>query len=180
MERPHLLAILSAYHRVQAASWPALNPDIEARALAWVGMSEGALAEELQRLLTETERPAFEVRAFWKLGREYIYGGCNDRFAHDAGLATAAAMVGRTDFDPAISWGRQAAKYRSDDVEVVTKGVDKLNIIERQKSAQGNIWLRTGKAPIRPEGTKSAIGLLGMYEVIDVQTALRLDPRLSA
>jgi hypothetical protein len=179
MERAHLLAILSAYHRVQAASWPDLNPDIDARALTWAGMSEEELAAELQRLLTETERPGFEVRVFWKLGPEYTYGGCNDRFARDAGLDSAVAMVGKTDFDTAISWLRQAAKYRSDDVEVVTRGADKLNIIERQRSASGNVWLRTGKAPIRTDAPRATIGVLGMYEIIDVQTALRLDPRLS-
>ena len=56
---------------------------------------------------------------------------------------------------------------------MVSKGVALLDIVERQDSPAGTVWLRTGKAPIRV-GDGEAIGLLGMYEVIDDATAKAL------
>ena len=177
MERETLLATLVAYRAVQAASWPKLNPGIEVRVSRWDKMDADELRGEMAELLQETNRPGCEVRIFWKLGREYVYGGANDKLAHDAGFGSGAELVGKNDFHHDIVWLRQSPKYRADDMEVVNTATEKLNIVERQKSAHGNIWLRTGKAPIRPEGG-AAVGVLGMYEVIDVETAIRLNPAL--
>jgi len=179
METDVLLAILKAYRAVQAATFPDLNPGIESRAAAWETMDGPALQKELTRLLEETDRPGCEVRVFWKRGNDFVYGGCNKRLAQDAGVQSPDELVGLNDFDHKISWLRQSPKYRADDLEVVKTGVEKLNIIERQRSANGNLWLRTGKAPIRPGGG-APVGLLGMYEVIDVQTAMQMNPALRA
>jgi hypothetical protein len=179
MESDVLLAILKAYRAVQAATFPDLHPGIENRVATWDTMDAQALEQELTRLVQETNRPGCEVRVFWKRGNDFIYGGCNEKLAQDAGFQTAAQMIGRHDFDHGVSWLRQSPKYRADDLEVVKTGVEKVNIIERQRSAKGNIWLRTGKAPIRPGGG-APIGLVGMYEVIDVQTAIQMNPSLGA
>ncbi|MCA9608329.1 MAG: hypothetical protein KC619_22120 [Myxococcales bacterium] len=162
-----------AYRRVQRVSWPELNPAGGDDEMAWSSMSAAELETELARLLAETERAGQEVRVFWKVGPELVYAGCNDQFARDAGFERASDLIGKNDFDPEISWARQSAKYRRDDVEVVRSGRANLDIIERQDSPNGTIWLRTGKAAIRPGG-QAAIGVLGMYEVIDQATAAKL------
>ena len=178
MDRDLSLAILKAYRAVQSV-WPTLNPDLEARAATWEQLDARALNDELARLVDETNRPGCDLRVFWKLGAELTYGGCNARFAQDAGFPAAEQIVGKNDFDPTISWLRQSPKYRADDNEVIKLGAERLNIIERQRSAQGNIWLRTAKAPICPAGG-AAVGVVGMYEVIDVQAAIQLNPALGA
>ncbi|MCC6873536.1 MAG: hypothetical protein IT378_04435 [Sandaracinaceae bacterium] len=176
LDEQELVAILMAYQAVQHASWPELNPGSDRRAAAWATMSRSELEAELRRLVAETERPGKQVRVFWKIGADFVYGGCNDQFARDGGLRSAGDLIGKTDFDPALSWARQSAKYRKDDVEVVQSGREKLDIIERQDGPSGTIWVRTGKAPIRVPGRKP-IGILGMYEVIDGATAARLARR---
>ncbi|MBZ0121478.1 MAG: PAS domain-containing protein [Sandaracinaceae bacterium] len=175
--RDALLATLVAYRKVQRASWPQLNTT-QGHDESWSSMSTKALEAELERLVAETQRSGQEVRVFWKLGTDFVYAGCNDQFARDAGFRQAKDLIGKTDFDPDISWLRQSAKYRRDDTEVVQTGSEKLDIIERQDSPSGTIWLRTGKAPIRPAG-KRAIGILGMYEVIDSATAAKLSRKRS-
>jgi hypothetical protein len=178
MDRDLSLAILKAYRAVQTV-WPLVNPDLESRVASWEQMDARALNDELARLVEQTNRPGCDLRVFWKLGGQLTYGGCNTRFAQDAGFQTAAELVGKTDFDPGVSWLRQSPKYRADDLEVINFLTERLNIIERQRSAQGNIWLRTAKAPIRPGGA-TAVGVVGMYEIIDVQTAIHMNPALGA
>jgi len=67
----------------------------------------------------------------------------------------------------------QAAKYRADDQNVVNRGTPMLDIIERQQSSSGTVWLRVGKAPIQTADRKT-IGLFGMYEVIDAEVGGKL------
>jgi hypothetical protein len=42
-----------------------------------------------------------------------------------------------------------ASASDADDTQVVESGTAKLDILERQKSAVGVVWVRAGKAPIR-------------------------------
>jgi hypothetical protein len=179
MDRDLLLAILKAYRTVQSV-WPTINPGLEARASTWEQMDARALSDELARQVEQSNRPGCDLRLFWKLGTELTYGGCNARFAQDAGFPAPAQLVGRNDFDHAVTWLRQSPKYRADDLEVINLRTERLNIIERQRSAQGNIWLRTAKAPICPAGGGSPVGVFGMYEIIDVQMAIQLNPALGA
>jgi hypothetical protein len=59
-------------------------------------------------------------------------------------------------------------------MEVFQARTPKLDILERQKSATGEVfWVRVGKAPIlAPDG--SARGILGMYDILDDKTASKL------
>ena len=158
-------AILRAYREVMTASWPDLHPDIADRSRRWPEASERELDLELERYLREASMPGCQVRIFWKLGPELRFGGCNELFAVDAGMP-AATLVGLDDYDKRLPWFAQAAKYRTDDEEVFKSGRAKLDILERQRSSSGIIWVRAGKAPIRTEeGT--ILGILGMYEVLD-------------
>ena len=172
MGRTRAAAILLAYRTVQRPSWPELNPDLDERARRWPDLDEALLQVELRRLVAETERPGQNVRVFWKIGNDLTYEGCNRQFANDAGFKEARELIGLTDFDPRIAWILQSAKYRKDDFEVMETRKPKLRIIERQHSAAGTIWLHTGKAPILLRG--EAIGIMGMYEVIDLATATRM------
>ena len=166
-----LRAILRAYKRVVDASWPELHPGMAGRAPRWATASAEELKAELAQYVKEASRPTIKARLFWKVGPEFTFGGCNTQFAQDAGFSTAEEMVGLTDFDKRLPWRPQAAKYRLDDQAIVKSLAAQLDIIERQKSPTGDIsWVRVGKVPIqRPDTT--AIGVLGMYEVLDAAVA---------
>lgn len=168
----HTRAVLLAYQRVMAASWPTLHPEMAERSTRWASASAEALDAELQSYVRQASDARCTVRVFWKLGSRFTFAGCNDHFARDAGMP-AAELLGRDDFDPKLPWVHQAAKYRADDEAVFKSGAPKLDIIERQRGATGAItWVRAGKAPIRtPQET---LGILGMYEVLDDATGRRL------
>jgi hypothetical protein len=168
-----LRAILTAYHIVKNGSWPQLHTAMERRAPHWALAGEAELIAELEGYVKETEKPDGAVRVFWKLGPKFIFAGCNERFARDAGIP-ASELMGTDDFDARLPWGGQASKYRADDMEVFQSRTAKLDILERQKSATGEVfWVRVGKAPIlAPDG--SARGILGMYDILDDKTASKL------
>ena len=169
-----LRAVLQAYREVKSASWPALHPEMSKGAPHWPFADEAQLKAELQGYLAEASRADCPVRVFWKLGPKYLFGGANEHFAHDAGLASAAELVGLDDFSPKLPWRAQAAKYRADDKQVVESGKAMLDILERQTSGTGVVqWVRVGKAPIRT-ATGEVIGLLGMYELLDEKAAQKI------
>jgi hypothetical protein len=165
-----LRAILAAYRQVKDASWPKLHPRMAQRHALWPTASENELRAELAEYLAESSAPSSGVRVFWKLGNKYQFGGCNEHFAKDAGLAVSE-LVGTDDFDLRLPWQAQAYKYRADDAEVFTSGTAKLDILERQTSGTGAVtWVRVGKTPIKT-ATGTVIGILGMYELIDDKAA---------
>jgi hypothetical protein len=169
-----LRAILAAYREVKNASWPALHPGMSKGFPHWPFASEADLRTELQGYLAEASRPDCPVRVFWKLGPRFLFDGCNEHFAHDAGLRTAADLIGLDDFSPKLPWAAQAAKYRADDKQVVDSGEAMLDILERQTSGTGAVqWVRVGKAPIK-KTTGEVIGLFGMYELLDEKTAQKI------
>ena len=168
-----LRAILSAYKQVAAASWPDLNPDMSSRSSRWSSASAAELRAELDGYLREVAPPRSNVRVMWKTGPKFVFGGCNELFAKDAGLASSE-LVGIDDFDKRLPWRHQAAKYRRDDETVVKTGLANLDIIERQESSAGEMtWVRAGKAPLKlPDGT--VFGMLAMYEIVDAATGRAL------
>jgi hypothetical protein len=163
-------AVLTAYRLVMDASWPDLHPAMAAAAERWPLATQAELETELAGYLADTAQTS-RVRVFWKLGPRYVFGGCNEHFARDAGMS-AADLIGIDDFDKRLPWVAQAAKYRADDTEVYTTGAPKLDILERQKSAAGITWVLAGKAPIRT--ACGVIGILGMYEVLEGEAARKL------
>ncbi len=99
---------------------------------------------------------------FWK-DRDLVYLGCNQAFADDAGFASPADIVGKTDFD--MPWKDQADLYRADDWRVLENGEPKLNYEEPQTTPNGStIWLSTSKIPVQENG--QIVAVLGMYEDI--------------
>src|SRR5712691_3815191 len=144
-----LRAVLEAYRMVKDASWPHLHPGMAKGSARWPQAREADLRKELQGYIDETAKPGCDVRVFWKLGDDLRFGGCNLMFVKDAGLKSPAEMVGLDDFSEKLPWNAQAAKYRFDDKEVVDSGKPKLDILERQNSAKGTVWVLVGKAPVR-------------------------------
>lgn len=168
-----LRGVLRAYRMVADASWPTLHPAMTAASSRWTTASADDLRRELDGYVRQASAPDCAVRVFWKLAPSYAFAGCNAHFARDAGFARAEEMIGLTDFDKKLPWHFQAAKYRQDDEAVVASAVAKLDIIERQKSPTGDVsWVRVGKAPIVAGG--AAVGVLGMYEVLDPGVARQL------
>jgi PAS domain S-box-containing protein len=120
--------------------------------------AEEALRESEQMLLAILDH--FPGVVFWK-DRESNYLGCNQAFAFGAGLSSTAEIVGKTDFD--LPWHKDEADYyRSDDLEVMEKGISKLHIIETQHQADGKLsWFDTSKIPLR-ESDGEIIGIIGV------------------
>ncbi len=137
--------------------------------------AEGALrhSEERFRQVAEALRESRQmlrgvldtipVRAFWK-DRNSVYLGCNEHFAHDAGLGSPDQIIGQDDF--AMAWREQAPLYRADDQQVMRTGQAMLNYEEPQTAPDGRrLWLRTSKIPLR-DATGKIVGVLGTYEDI--------------
>ena len=167
-----LRGVLAAYKMVKDASWPDLHPGMAKASARWPQAGEAELKKDLRDYLDETGKAGCSVRVFWKLGDGLRFGGCNAMFAKDAGLSGPDEMVGLDDFSDKLPWNAQAAKYRFDDKEVVDSGKPKLDILERQSSAKGTVWVLVGKAPVRV-GNKS-IGILGMYDILDQAQANKI------
>jgi hypothetical protein len=169
-----LRAVLAAYKQVMDASWQNLHPAMAERSKKWPTASEDELKQELAAYLAEASGPRCRVRLFWKFTPGFVFGGCNTLFAQDAGVASPAAVVGTDDSHSQFPWRQQAAKYRADDQNVVSRGVPMLDIVERQQSVSGDItWVRVGKTPIRVAGG-GIIGVFGMYEVLDPKIGQKL------
>jgi hypothetical protein len=168
----HIRAVLMTYHQVASASWPQLHPAMVAHSATWGAASAEDLQRELDGYLQESSQSSAKVRLFWKHLPNYTFAGGNAALARDAGLPLHQ-LLGMDDFNPRLPWTAQAAKYREDDEAVVQSAKPKLNIIERQRSAAGEVsWLRVSKAPIKI-GTR-VIGLLGMYGTLEADEGRRL------
>ena len=133
--------------------------------------SELAVAES--RRLLQAVIDTAPVRVFWKdLDSRYL--GCNPSFAADAGKASPAGVVGRTDRE--MAWAAQAEAYRADDRAVMQSGTSRLAYEEPQTTPDGRqIWLRTSKVPLRDAEGK-VIGVLGTYE--DISESKRSEQQL--
>ncbi|MFZ5482596.1 MAG: EAL domain-containing protein [Pseudomonadota bacterium] len=115
------------------------------------------------RRLLQTVVDTVPIRVFWK-DRDLRYLGCNPIFAHDAGKASPAEVVGRDDY--AMGWRAVADLYRADDRRVIDTGEPRIAFDEPQTTPDGHtIWLRTSKVPLR-DAEGAIIGVLGVYEDI--------------
>lgn len=101
------------------------------------------------------------TRIFWK-DKNLNYLGCNNKFAHDAGIKAGEKIFGKNDFD--LAWKKEEAEfYRSIDRRVIENGIAELDIIEPQLNADGSeTWLETNKSPLL-NAKGEIIGVLGTY-----------------
>lgn len=130
--------------------------DITARKAADAAIAE---SRNLLRAVIDTA----PVRVFWK-DRRLCYLGCNAAFARDAGMAHPEDVIGRDDYQ--MRWADQAEAYRAADRAVLESGSARLNVEERQTTADGlETWLRVSRVPLR-NAQNETIGVLGIYEDI--------------
>ncbi len=135
-----------------------LNHELENR----VQVRTQELQEREQFLQTVLD--IFPLSVFWK-DVNSVYLGCNQNFLNDAGLQTIAQIIGKTDHE--LPWGETEADfYRADDRAVIESQTPKLEIVEPQHQANGQIiWLETNKLPLHNlQG--EVIGVLGTYQDI--------------
>jgi diguanylate cyclase (GGDEF)-like protein/PAS domain S-box-containing protein len=135
----------------------------------FIDLSEQKRTEQQLRSVNDMMRAVLEtvpVRIFWK-DTESRYLGCNQVFAHDAGLSSPDELIGKDDTQ--MGWKDQAALYREDDRQVMEGKKPKLNFEEPQTTPDGHrIWLRTSKVPLQDDAGE-VVGILGMYDDITEQ-----------
>jgi PAS domain S-box-containing protein len=104
------------------------------------------------------------TRVFWK-DKEGVYVGCNSAFARSVLLSKPEDVLGKTDYDLPVK-KEDSDAYREDDKEVMSTGLPKLNIEEKQTLENGQeIFLLTSKVPLFDKGGE-VIGVLGVYSDI--------------
>ena len=128
--------------------------------------------EESQHKLDEARQilrqviDAIPMRIFWK-DRRSEYLGCNRLFALDAGREKPEDVVG--DIDQNMPWRDQAEAYRREDLEVMTKGVAKINDEEQRTLPNGKrLRAKISKTPLTDMNGR-IIGVLGTYEDVTAQ-----------
>lgn len=101
---------------------------------------------------------------FWK-NIDSVYLGCNNEFAHDAGVKSPSDIIGKTDYQ--LAWKKEEADFFvNTDKNVMNNGKPALGIIEQQLQADGKqSWLETNKVPLKDDDGK-VIGILGTYNDI--------------
>ena len=76
---------------------------------------------------------------FWK-DRNSVYLGCNENFAHVAGLKSSIEIIGKTDYD--LAWKKEEADFFVEcDRRVINSGIAEYHIIEPQLQADGKTSL---------------------------------------
>ncbi len=100
---------------------------------------------------------------FWK-NADSVYEGGNRALLADAGLATDAELIGKTDFD--LHWKDQAARYRQVDLEVMQSGVPRMRMQALDRGIDGTErWVETSKIPLKDDAGNMA-GVLAVTEDI--------------
>ncbi|HSQ58216.1 MAG TPA: ATP-binding protein, partial [Gemmata sp.] len=111
---------------------------------------------------------------FWK-DRQSVYLGCNDRVAHDHGLATSRDVIGRDDYQIGVT-PAEADFYRDCDHRVMEQGVPILDLEEAQTRPDGTrATLLTSKVPLH-DAYGRVVGVLGVYQ--DITDRKRLEEQL--
>ncbi|WED21382.1 ATP-binding protein [Vibrio sp. JC009] len=125
---------------------------------------------KLLKLILDT----IPCRVFWK-DRDQVYRGANKLFIQDAGLASAEALIGKTDLE--LPWAEdQGSAYQADDLQIMQSGKAILAYEEQQTQVDGSVlWLETSKIPLRNENNE-IIGVLGTY--VDITARKLAEQRL--
>lgn len=119
------------------------------------------LAESNRMLRTVIDTAPFAI--FWK-DREGRFLGGNRLLAADAGMLSAAPMIGLTDYD--MPWRATAERYRNDDLWVMDNDRPRLGFEEPMDLPDGSrLWLATSKVPLHDKAGK-VVGVLGTYHDI--------------
>jgi PAS domain S-box-containing protein len=134
------------------------------------GRERATRAATQQRAVLRSVVDAFPYCIFWK-DREGVYLGANENKVRALGLGSVDQLVGKTDYDTAIS-RENADFYRTVDRRVMDSGEPILNLEETQQRADGAHLLLTTKVPLRDDAG-AVTGILGMY--VDVTERTRME-----
>ncbi|MCP4726156.1 MAG: PAS domain S-box protein [bacterium] len=113
-------------------------------------------------------------RIFWK-DKDFVYLGCNRKFAEDAGFKNPESIIGKTDSD--MSWAQDRIDfYRDYDQRIIRGELSDFNFVECVKTLQNDeSWININKIPLfDPDGEIK--GILTIYE--DVTDRKRLEEAL--
>jgi PAS domain S-box-containing protein len=125
-----------------------------------------------EKLLLKTIINSLPIRIFWK-NKNGEYLGANKVFLKDASLNYEWELIGKNDYQ--MVWKEQAELYRADDSIVMNSANAKLNIIEEQTQADGNIiTLETSKIPLK-DLDNNVIGIIGLYQDITERRRIALE-----
>ncbi|KTC91788.1 MULTISPECIES: ATP-binding protein [Legionella] len=114
------------------------------------------------------------AQVFWK-NDKLAYLGCNKAFLDSLGLKSKTEVIGKTDFDLPVS-KKDSRAYRADDIEVISSGIPKLNIEEKQTLSDGHErFLSTNKVPLFDEHGH-IYGVLAIY--IDITERIKAERAL--
>lgn len=135
-------------------------------------------AFEDNQIILQIVMDSLPMAIFWKdCNNRFL--GCNRQLLLNAGLSSAAEIIGKTDFD--MPWREYAAHYQADDRIVIESGQPKFNIEEPlTRGDKQTIWLRTSKIPLC-NSDKEIIGVLVSCEDIterrEIEQALQESER---
>lgn len=102
-------------------------------------------AQESQQML-QTVLDAIPSSVFWK-DKNSVYLGCNRKFVSDSGIASAAAVVGKTDWD--LSWRADAEFFQAADRRIVESGNPEMNVTSLHDMPSGPPrWFDVSKLPL--------------------------------
>ena len=125
-----------------------------------------------EKLLLKTIINSLPIRIFWK-NKEGEYLGANKVFLEDANLNYEYEIIGKNDYQ--MVWKEQAKLYRTDDLTGMNSEKAKLNIIEEQTQADGNIIiLETSKIPLK-DLNNNVIGIIGLYQDITERKKIAIE-----
>src|SRR3989338_7632715 len=90
---------------------------------------------------------------FWK-DIDLVFRGCNKKFVEQFGYKDINEIIGRTDYD--FPWTNDLReKYTSDDKEILSTGIAKLDYEEEQVQLDGSIkTVLVSKVPLYDENNK--------------------------
>ncbi len=110
---------------------------------------------------------------FWK-DTDLVFQGCNKKFAEQFGFKDVVDVIGKTDQD--FPWSSSLRnKYVSDDVEIISHGLTKLNFEEEQKQKDGSVkTVLVSKVPLY-DSNSNITGVLGIYTDISERKKMELD-----
>lgn len=121
--------------------------------------AEEALRE--QQILLKSIINHIPYSIFWK-DRSGVFQGCNEHFVREYGLESTEAVIGRTDFDTAVT-PEEAEFYTACDRQVIRSGQPLLNVEETQTRSSGvQATILTSKVPLH-NGSGKVTGVLGIY-----------------
>ena len=131
-------------------------------------------SQELQQLVINH----IPHQIFWK-DLDSVYQGCNETFAHAAGVGGPAFIVGKRDQE--FPWAVNAERIVADDRAIIDSGRPNLNQEDHMLFADGSMhWFLINKLPLH-DAQGHIIGVLGTIEDISqrkqVQQTLALRGR---